>query len=73
MLTRKQPYSGRNFMGVTLDVLEGTRPQIPADCPVDFKKLMKKCWHGKAEKRPNMESVLQFFVQLLGDEDSAAL
>jgi serine/threonine protein kinase len=33
MLTRKQPYAGRNFMGVSLDVLEGKRPQIPQDCP----------------------------------------
>ena len=33
MLTRKQPYAGRNFVGVSLDVLEGKRPQIPQDCP----------------------------------------
>jgi serine/threonine protein kinase len=32
MLTRKQPFAGRNFMGVSLDVLEGRRPQIPSDC-----------------------------------------
>src|SRR3989344_3156664 len=29
VLTRKQPYAGRNFMSVSLDVLEGRRPQIP--------------------------------------------
>ncbi len=64
VLTRKQPYAGRNFMGVTLDVLEGRRPQIPSDCPVEFKKLMKKCWHGQAEKRPKMEDILQLFDHL---------
>ncbi len=30
MLTRKEPYAGRNFMGVTLDVLEEKRPQVCA-------------------------------------------
>ncbi len=33
VLTRKQPYAGLNFMGVSLDVLEGRRPMIPSDCP----------------------------------------
>ncbi len=56
-------------MGVTLDVLEGRRPQIPSDCPAHFKKLLKKCWHGEPEKRPKMEEILHFFAQLIGDED----
>jgi hypothetical protein len=30
VLTRKEPFAGRNFMGVSLDVLEGRRPAIPA-------------------------------------------
>ncbi len=59
-------------MGVTLDVLEGRRPQIPSDCPADVMKLMKKCWHRQAEKRPKMEAVVEFFVQLVGDGDAAA-
>jgi serine/threonine protein kinase len=33
VITRKQPYVGRNFMGVSLDVLEGKWLQIPVDCP----------------------------------------
>jgi serine/threonine protein kinase len=33
MLTRRQPYAGRNFIGVSLDVLQGKRPPIPPDCP----------------------------------------
>jgi serine/threonine protein kinase len=58
VLTRKQPFAGRNFMGVSLDVLEGKRPQVPNDCAEGFKKLMKKCWHASAAKRPTMEDVL---------------
>jgi serine/threonine protein kinase len=58
VLTRKQPFAGRNFMGVSLDVLEGRRPAIPGDCGQAFKKLMKKCWHGEAKKRPSMDDVV---------------
>ncbi len=72
VLTRKQPYAGSNFMGVTMDVLEGRRPQIPSDCPPDFKKLMKKCWHSQAKKRPKMEAILNFFIQLVGNDDYPA-
>jgi hypothetical protein len=66
--TRKEPYAGRNFMGVSLDVLEGKRPQIPNDCPLDFKKVMKKCWHASADKRPKMEDVLAFLDKQVGDD-----
>jgi serine/threonine protein kinase len=69
VLTRKQPFAGRNFMGVSLDVLDGRRPQVPAECPSGFKKVMKKCWHGEASKRPSMESVVAFFDAALGEHD----
>jgi len=36
VLTRKQPFAGRNFMGVPLDVLEGRWPAIPNDCGREF-------------------------------------
>jgi len=68
VLTRKIPYEGRNFMNMTLDVLEGRRPQIPLDCPVAYKKLMKSCWHAKAAKRPSMEKVLEYFDSELADD-----
>jgi hypothetical protein len=69
VLTRKQPYAGLNFMGVSLDVLEGRRPQIPSDCPSDYKRLMKKCWHAKPEKRPTMADIVGFFDnQLVGSK-----
>jgi serine/threonine protein kinase len=72
VLTRKQPYAGRNFMGVSLDVLEGRRPQIPGDCPEDFKKVMKRCWHAQADKRSSMEEVLAFFDKIHVDDAGGA-
>jgi hypothetical protein len=54
-------------MGVTLDVLEGKRPQVPADCPADYRAMMTQCWKGKPEKRPSMEEVLRFLNSALGE------
>jgi serine/threonine protein kinase len=68
--TRKEPYAGRNFMGVSLDVLEGKRPQIPNDCPPEFKKVMKKCWHAQPERRPRADELVTFFDQQVGDDDA---
>jgi len=61
VLTQKQPFAGRNFMGVLLDVLKGRQPQIPQECPKGFKKTIKQCWHDNPTKRPTMEEVVHFF------------
>jgi hypothetical protein len=68
VLTRKIPYEGRNFMNVTMDVLEGRRPQIPLDCPKPYKKLMKSCWRANPSKRPTMADLLEYFDGELGEE-----
>ncbi len=65
VLTRKQPFAGCNFMRVTLEVLEGKRPQVPADCPQAYSKLMRRCWHPQPAKRPQMEDVLSRLDSLL--------
>jgi serine/threonine protein kinase len=69
VLTRKQPFAGRNFMSVSLDVLEGRRPQIPADTPIEFKKMVKRCWHVAADKRPTMDEVVGFLDSLIGGQN----
>ena len=61
--------SDHNFMGVTLDVLEGKRPQVPADCPADYAEIMTRCWSGKPKKRPTMEAVVQFLNSCIGTND----
>ncbi len=71
VVTRKEPFAGRNFMGVSLDVLEGKRPQVPNDCPAEFAKVMKKCWHASTAKRPSMERVLEFLDQQVGGADNS--
>jgi serine/threonine protein kinase len=71
VVTRKDPYAGRNFMGVSLDVLEGKRPNAMPDLPAAFQKTMSRCWHAKPGKRPPMSTVVEVFADLLGDDPLA--
>ncbi|AGD92983.1 putative serine/threonine-protein kinase/receptor [Megavirus lba] len=67
ILTGLRPYSGCNFMQVSLDVLDGTRPQIPNDCPAEYKKLMKKCWDTDPKKRPSAQDIIIKLSGLIGN------
>ncbi len=42
--TRQQPYKGINFMNVSVEVVNGTRPKIPSSVPKDYAKIMTTCW-----------------------------
>jgi hypothetical protein len=48
-------------MGVTLDVLEGQRPQIPTDCPSSFAEMLRRCWSADDDQRPAIEELLGFY------------
>jgi serine/threonine protein kinase len=45
VLTRKLPYADHTFMSVALEILDGKRPEAPAECPPFIAKLMQRCWH----------------------------
>ncbi|MCL7036720.1 hypothetical protein MKW94_007338, partial [Papaver nudicaule] len=34
------------------------RPEIPRCCPSSLAHIMRKCWDGNAEKRPEMDEVV---------------
>jgi tRNA A-37 threonylcarbamoyl transferase component Bud32 len=70
---RREPFAGRNFMGVSLDVLEGKRPPLePAaafdSLPAVFRKTMKRCWHEDPNKRPSMSLVASVLSDMLGHD-----
>ena len=41
------------------DVLQNLRPEIPRCCPSSVGNVMKKCWDGNPEKRPEMDEVVR--------------
>jgi serine/threonine protein kinase len=46
VLTRKVPYADQTFMSVALEILDGKRPDVPSDCPPEFKQLMQLLAQG---------------------------
>jgi serine/threonine protein kinase/ABC-type phosphate transport system substrate-binding protein len=69
VVTRREPFAGRNFVGVTLDVLEGKRPKIPSDCPPAMRTLIEACWDKDPKARPSIDHA----VAVLEKEHTEAL
>lgn len=38
---------------------QNLRPEIPRCCPNSLANIMRKCWDGNPEKRPEMEEVVR--------------
>ena len=39
--------------------VQNLRPEIPRCCPSSLANVMKKCWDGNANKRPEMDEVVR--------------
>ncbi|KAL2508930.1 Protein kinase superfamily protein [Forsythia ovata] len=54
------PYSNLSFAEVSSAVVrQNLRPEIPRCCPSSLANIMKKCWDGNPEKRPDMDEVVR--------------
>ncbi|XP_042482212.1 serine/threonine-protein kinase STY13 [Macadamia integrifolia] len=54
------PYADLSFTEVSSAVVrQNLRPEIPRCCPSSFANIMRKCWDGNAEKRPDMNEVVR--------------
>ncbi|CAL1411293.1 unnamed protein product [Linum trigynum] len=59
------PYPDLSFADVTSAVVRNNlRPEIPRCCPSSLTNIMKKCWDGHAEKRPEMAEVVKMLEAL---------
>ena len=65
---RAKPFEGENFMTATMNILQGTRPAIPAKTPSGYSKVIKKCWDADPKARHTLEAILSFFDGELGAE-----
>lgn len=50
---------------VQLIVEKGARPEIPATCPKELKRLIERCWKGIADERPSMDAICEILQALL--------
>ena len=60
LLTCKKPYKGLNSDKVRNMVLAKETPQIPQECPITVKKLLKGCWLSDKEDRFDMGDVVAY-------------
>ncbi|ATE82248.1 Serine/threonine protein kinase [Pandoravirus salinus] len=69
VLTRREPFAdrGAHDAEVYADIIGGTRPQVPADAPEDFKVLMARCWNNNPTRRPTMQVVVDALTDMIGD------
>ncbi|TYZ68380.1 hypothetical protein PybrP1_000624 [[Pythium] brassicae (nom. inval.)] len=70
LYTCRTPYEDipGSVLAVSEAVLSGHRPEIPDDCPVLFAKIMRRCWHASAPRRPSFEDIVQLLEMELADE-----
>jgi len=61
---RKKPFAGMNPTIQALKIASGTRETIPAETPLNYAKLIKKCWDQRAEERPTATQVVEELTAL---------
>ncbi|KAJ6351271.1 hypothetical protein OIU78_007232 [Salix suchowensis] len=55
-----KPYNRRSSPDVSSAVVrQNLRPEIPRCCPSSLANVMRRCWDGNAEKRPEMAEVVK--------------
>ncbi|GMN46751.1 hypothetical protein TIFTF001_015927 [Ficus carica] len=54
------PYPDLSFADISSAVVrQNLRPEIPRCCPTSLANIMRKCWDGNADKRPEMDEVVR--------------
>uniref|UniRef100_A0A803Q1D5 non-specific serine/threonine protein kinase n=2 Tax=Cannabis sativa TaxID=3483 RepID=A0A803Q1D5_CANSA len=54
------PYPDLSFADISSAVVrQNLRPEVPRCCPSSFVNIMRKCWDGNPNKRPEMDEVVK--------------
>jgi len=74
LLSRQMPFGDIEAFSVPLMVSRGERPELPRDAPLEWRKLIKACWHQKPTSRPSFKKILvklRTMLQTLRDEKTS--
>jgi len=58
LYTRSSPFKNIHPIKLVTQILDGLRPEIPADCPKPYARLMQDCWAHNPEDRPDFNTIL---------------
>jgi serine/threonine protein kinase len=72
LYTRKIPFEKESTFNIPILVIKGERPSISKDCPKDYAKLMKSCWHEKPSKRPSFSKIIKTLTKMLQSLEDVA-
>jgi len=64
LITREVPFAGLKERTISSMVADnGDRPNIPADTPETWKKLIQWCWQQEPEKRPIFTDIVKYYEE----------
>jgi serine/threonine protein kinase len=61
-ITKRVPYEGKSFPSIVvlaMQVVTGTRPDLPDGIEVNRRSLIEECWSAKASDRPRWDMICQ--------------
>jgi len=75
MVTGKYPYEDDRSSINTFEqaIIQGLRPQIPADCPECLRALINECWADDPAARPSVDHIVEILVDLKNSMVSQAI
>lgn len=78
MITLEKPYKKIPYYQILFSVINNKRPEFNVYVPNCYKKLIEKCWHNDAEKRPTFNEIVdilendnEFITENIDNEEYA--
>jgi hypothetical protein len=57
LLTRREPFDDVHPVRAALQVMDGIRPELPADLNPELRSLIQDCWHQEPDQRPTFHEI----------------
>ena len=71
LVARQLPFPDVKAAQAAYEMANHQRPQIPKDCPEPISKLIVKCWHPTASKRPSFQELARWLKNSYPDAVAA--
>jgi len=62
--TRQLPYKNEHPIRLVTRILDGYRPPVPVDCPMQYRQLIDQCVEADPLSRPPWDSIIRVLSAL---------